>query len=388
MRPRESRKAPETGPFGCETVALGRRTYLDASLVASRAADFPLIREILGERVKEVINGKQKRADSAPLLLRLLERTGGYSRALLELFNEGIAHFDQLDLPGWREWRSTLGGADRISLLSRYSELLIALWFTASGFDIRAFEPAGAPGKRADLLLALGGEELLIEATLPGAHRNDWVEEAMEHLSLTLSRVESGLVVEVNGYESFSFDAGGEWGAVNPEVGKQQREALVHEFARAADKIDLNDLPLVVIAPSPGQPVTITAVEYRDELANETCVVAGWSRTGLVPNVERLAEKILGERDHLPDDPPSLILVDLSRWADFQHADYYLRQVAKRIAERTAPAVFVGTCVGTLHVAKHKLVERGVLASDSGLSASAIGRRFRSGWSGTDYTGQ
>jgi hypothetical protein len=367
-------------------MALHRRISVDANLVASRAAEFPLIREILGERVDDVINGKQKRADSAPLLLRLLERTGENSRAMLELFSEGIAHFDQLDLPGWREWRGTLGGADRVSLLSRYSELLIALWLTASGFDARAFEPAGARGKRADLLVALEGEELLVEATLPGPHRNDWVEEAMDHLSLALSRVESGLVVAVDGYESLSFDPAGEWGAINPKVDKQQREALVNEFAKAADKIDIDNLPQIVVAPSPGQPVRITAREHRQQLAKDTYVVAGWSRSGLAPNVKRLAEKILGERDHLPDDPPSLILVDLSRWGDFQHADYYLRQVANRIAGRTAPAVFVGNCVGTLHDSKHRLIERGVLASDSGWLASAIGRRFRSGWGGADYT--
>ena len=369
-------------------MALTRRLHLDPSAVAARAADYPILRELLGDRLDAVLGGKRKRPESAPLLLRLLEQTGPNSKAMLELFSEGITHFDAIDPPGWREWRGTLAGAEHVSLLSRYFELLSALWFTASGYEFLAFEPHGAPGRRADLLVALDGEELLIEATSPGPHKNDWVEEAMDHLTLALSRVESGLRIDVDGYDSLSFDPDGEWGSKNPPITTQQREELVAEFARAAEKLDVRLLPEVVIAPSPGQPTTITATDHNPEFASETLVDAGWSRSGLIPNVKRLARKILEERKHLPDTPPSAILIDLSRWGDFRGADYYLRQVAKRIAERTAPAVFVGTCVGTLHVAKHKLVERGVLASDSGLSASAIGRRFRSGWSGTDYTGQ
>lgn len=371
-------------------MALNRRIHLDAALVASRAEEFPIIRDLLGERVHSVIKGKRKRADTAPLLLRLLEQTGDNSHAMLELFSEGIAHFDSLDPPGWREWRGTLAGAERIGLLSRCFELLAALWFTASGYEVGEFEPAGAPGRRADLLVALDGDELLVEATSPGPHRNDWVEEAMDHLTHALSRVESGLAINVEGYESLSFDPNGEWGAVNPAVTTQQREELVAEFARAAEKLNISKLPEVVISPSAGQPITITATKHHDELANETFVAAGWSRSGLVPNVKRLAEKILDERKHLPDAPPSLILVDLSRWRDFSGADYYLHEVAKRIAERTAPAVFVGTCVGT-HVdtdagKTHRLLERGVLAVDPPWQTGVLGNQFRAGWGGTDHT--
>lgn len=372
-------------------MALKRRINLDASLVASRAAVFPIIRELLGERLETILGGKLRRAEASPLLLRLLEQTGENSRAMLELFSEGIVHFDSVDPPGWREWRGTLAGAERIGLLARYFELLTALWFTASGYEVRAFEPAGAPGRRADLLVALGGEELLIEATTPGPHKNDWVDEAMGHLTLALSRVESGLVIEVEGYESLSFDPGGEWGAVNPVVATQKREELVAEFARAAEKLDPSQFPQIVISPSPGQPITITAMKHVEELERETLVGAGWSRSGLVPNVKRLAQKILDERKHLPDTPSSMILVDFSRWGDFRNADYYLHQVATLISGRVAPAAFVGTCVGTHMETEggmkevHRLIERGVLAVEPFWSQTPLGQHLRDHWGGVDY---
>ena len=133
------------------------KTYLDSQLVAERADEFPAIRAILGARVEDVIAGKNKRADGAPEFLQLLERTGPGSRAALELFSEGIEYFDGIQPPGWTRWRGTLGGADRRTFGARRSELLVALWFAGSGFDILGFEPSGAPGRRADLLVGRGG---------------------------------------------------------------------------------------------------------------------------------------------------------------------------------------------------------------------------------------
>ncbi len=373
-------------------MALKRQLNLNSSLVASRALEFPVIQELLGERLETILGGKSRRAEASPLLLRLLEQTGENSRAMLELFSEGIVHFDSIDPPGWREWRGTLAGAERIGLLARYFELLTARWFTASGYKICAFEPVGAPGRRADLLVALDDEELLIETTSPGPHKNDWVEEAMDHLILALSRVESGLIIDVEGYESLSFDPGGEWGAVNSVVATQQREELVAEFARAAEKLDHSKIPQVIISPSPSQPITITATKHMEERERETVVVAGWSRSGLVPNVKRLAQKILDERKHLPDAPHSMILIDLSRWGDFRSADYYLREVAKLISGRVAPASFVSTCVGTHGATEggvrqtHWLIERGVLAADPTWSETPLGQHLRDRWGGGDYT--
>ncbi len=365
-------------------MALKRRIYLDSERIADRAEEFPVIRALLGERVQEVLDGKRRRADSAPLLLRLLEQTGNGSRAMLELFSEGVAHFDELDPLGWGQWRASLAGLDRTGLLSRYFELLTAMWFEASAHEVREFEPAGAPGRRADLLVAYEGEEVLVEATSPGPHRSDWIEDAMDQLLFALSRVESGLEIEVDGYDSLSMVPSGGW-KENARVGTQQQEAVVNAFARKAEMIDLSQLPQVVIAATDDQPLTITAMSHHPEIADGTDYVAEWSRSGRVPHVERLVEKILDERKHLPNDRPSMILVDFSRWGDFRNADYYLGEVAKKIAGRVAPALFVGTCVGTHVESHHGLIERGVLAVDKQWAETAFGGHFAECWGGANY---
>jgi hypothetical protein len=128
-------------------MASRRRIYLDQELVRARAEEFPVIRAILGERVADVINGKNKRADSAPELLQLLERTGPGSRATLELLSEGIAYFDRIEPSGWAEWRGALSGVDRATFVARRSELLAAMWFAAGGYDVLGFEPPGRAGE-------------------------------------------------------------------------------------------------------------------------------------------------------------------------------------------------------------------------------------------------
>jgi hypothetical protein len=363
-----------------------RKIYLDPQLVAARASEFPVIRAILASRVEDVIRGKKKRADSAPELLQLLERTGPGSHATLELFSEGIEYFDQMNPPGWAGWRGSLGGADRTTYLARRSELLIALWFADSGYEILAFEPSGAPGRLADLLVGLADDELLVETTAPGPAADDWVDEAMTHLSLALRRVDSGLLIELDGYNALTFEVGGAWGVETATVNKQEREDLVTQFAKAVDRIALDELPKVVVQPSPGQPVTIIALDHRSTLAGRTEIISSWSRSGLVPHVDRLVEKVLEERKHLPDSPQSLILVDLVRWGDFRNADYYLRQAAAAVDGRIQPAVFVGTFVGALIDRSHGVIERGVLAHDIDWAKSSLGERFRHAWAGADYT--
>jgi hypothetical protein len=361
-------------------MALPRRICLEPAFVAARADEFPLIRGLLGDRVESVLSGTSKRADAAPLLLRLLEQTGENSQAMLERVEAGLRYFDALCPEGWDVWRGSLAGADRTTLLSRYSELLVAQEFDDTGYEIIAFEPTGAPGQRADLLVRIAGDELLVEVTMPGPHTHDWVDEAMDHLTLALSRVESGLAIRVEGYEAFDFDPTGEWGAKNRAVASQERDGLVNAFFRAAEQIDLSGLPAVIVEPSEGQPVRITAEAHDPAHAAETVISSSWSRSGLVPNVARLTEKILDERQHLPDERPSAILVDLGRWNDFRNADYYLRQVAIGLAKRDVNAVFVGTFVG---VTKGGLIERSVLAADDGWRSTCGGRRLLADWAGT-----
>ena len=144
-------------------MALPRRIYLDPRHVAARAEEFPLICDLLPQRVEDVLSGAQTRVESAPLLLRLLDQTGINGHNMLRRIEVGLGYFDALAVEGWDAWRGSLAGADRSTLLSRYSELLVAQEFDDTGYELLAFEPTGAPGRRADLLVRVEGDELVVE---------------------------------------------------------------------------------------------------------------------------------------------------------------------------------------------------------------------------------
>ncbi len=359
---------------------LQRQIYLDRDLVKARAREYRRVADLLGARLTEVLEGKRKRADAVPLLLRLLEQTGEGSAGMLARFEQGLAWFDEVQPDGWTEWKSALPGADRPTCLSRYTELLVALAFSDWGYKIEAFEPPGATGKLADLLTDIGGERVFVEITNPGPRTADWVEAAMDHLSLGLSRVASGLTIEVRGYEALSFDPARDWGARNRAVTTQEIEDVINEFCRKAQSVDLRSLPQVVVEPRECQPVTITVVAAGEEVPERTYVKSSWNRSGLVPNVERLVERVLAERGHLPADRPGIVLVDLRMWPDFWYADVYLRKVASKLTERSSLPVLVGTFVSDSGCL---MFERRVLHAGAWVDGVA-GSRFLDDWCGGD----
>lgn len=355
-------------------VALPRDLYLSAERIRSRASRYPHVADLLGRRLTEVLDGGRKRADAAPLLLRLLEKEGPNSAAMLERFESGLERFDALAPAGWVGWKSSLPGADRVNGLSRYSELLLALAFEEWGHRVTGFEPEGAEGKRVDLSVEIEGDEVAVETTSPRPHEDDWIDRAIERLTDALSRVASGLTIEMAGYESLRWDDDSGW-VSDAKVGTQALDDLVNEFCRCAESVGTEALPQVVVAPRTDQPVTITVVANDEERPDRTAVFASSSRTGLAPNVTRLVERILDERHHLPVDRPGLVLVDLQMWPDFQFDDFYLGKVAEALARRRCPT-FVGTYISN----KDGLLERSTLHADEAWTGTRPGERFLADW--------
>lgn len=172
-------------------MALRRDIYLSPDRVRARAVDYPLVAALLGDRLEGVLRDDRKRVDAAPLLLRLLEQEGEGSAAMLERLEGGLSRFDDLEPEGWASWKGALPGADRTTCLSRYSELLVALTFADWGYEIQAFEPAGAAGKLADLSIGIAGETVLVETTSPGPHEHDWIDSRAPDAGAVAGRVRS-----------------------------------------------------------------------------------------------------------------------------------------------------------------------------------------------------
>lgn len=349
---------------------------LDAAAVALRAAEFPQLAELSGKRLRDVVDGKRIAAVKAPGLLRLFDQTGANTWALMTRLDSAITRWDEANVPGWGEVRRSIGGADRRKFLSLCSELVVAGWAQDAGFTISEMEPRTGE-HRADLRLTDGNDTLLVEVTTPWPAKADWTEQTNARLLESLRRLDTKLCVDVRLYDPLSFSLEGpEWGEPTRKFSIEEVDALVHRFAKAARSLDGALLPVVVVSSEEGQPVSITAV---GRCSSGTEVAASGSRTGLVPNVARLAGHIRTERRQLGRDEPGVVLVDLSNWREFEPDDYYTRQVADDLARD--PTL---TSAGLFTWNPHEFAPEGrhALCRGGGWSQTGFGRAVLAAWSG------
>jgi hypothetical protein len=187
--------------------------------------------------------------------------------------------------------------------------------------------------------------------------------------------VESGLCVEVDGYDAFIHDSSGR--VLASPIALDRVDRVVAEFCRNAATLDVKKLPASVISPADDQPIHIRALAHHPEAVRETMVAATWRPAGLAPDITRLVKKIRKERKQLPEERPGVILIDLKLWDDFQYADYYLREVAERLKRHKMPAL-IGTFIAPLGEADP--LERTVLHVDPAWLKTEGGRRFHADW--------
>jgi hypothetical protein len=349
---------------------------LAAEDVAGRARQFPRLADLVEDSLGRLSAGGSVSRKTSPHLLSLLGAGGGQTMDLLEGLDQAVRELDEAAFPGWDGVRSSLGRAQRRDFLAALSELVVAQFAAAVGLTLERFEPPAATGRRADLLLADGGEHLLVEVITPWT--TDWTARDNDRLSEILARVPSGLAIVVDGFDALDFSDPRSWGKPHPRPGAPGIDELVGRFRRVAGRLNRHDLPTVLIAPSPGQPVRITATEYDPKRAG-TAVVISWSSSGLVPAVDRLAERILAERKHFGGRAPAAILVDLSNWSDFRDEGYYLAEVAARLRRHRLP-----TMVGAFSWRPPSLfpIARSVLHLDTESARRAgIARALAGAWS-------
>jgi hypothetical protein len=319
---------------------LRQRIHMPADAIRARAREFPRLAELLGPEIDSLVRAPVH-VDRGQRLLVLFGRTGARTHELLHELEAGIRHFDASNPVGWDGFCRRLASAnERSDFLSRTAELVVAWWLDRREFRIVEFEPVTPAGKRPDLLARHPAGELFIEVAAPGVS-SDSVDLANSRLHEALERVESGLTIEVAGYEAH---AGSEDPDQQPgrEIPLADVDAVVHEFRENAASIDVAGLPSTVVEARPGQPVRIIATGCDIAGKDETFVTVTSGTSGLVPDVGRLANVIRRERKHLPSDAAGAILVDLSRYSEFLGATYYRGQLESAIAKHRLPA-FVGT---------------------------------------------
>lgn len=354
--------------------SLPQSQHVSLDAVAARGARYPRLAELVGDRIL-TLGASPAHVDTAPRLLVLLGRTGRTTESLLARLDAAVRFFNAASRPGWKGVRRQLSRANEPGhFLSLSAELVVARWLERQGLRVLAFEPVTQAGKRPDLLIGRGHDRLFVEIVAPGTPARA-IEAVNSRLHVGLERIESGLSVEVSGYEAHVNSLDPDQDA-NRVVTKAQADAVVQEFRREAAKLDKSDLPTTVIEARPGQPVSVAAVAH-DPARTGTFVSMAWGESGLVPNVKRLVQVVREERKHLPDDPPGAILVDLSRWSDFRDAEFYLDQAKTELAGHRMPA-FVGTFLWRSE--RFEPEARKDLHRDEAWAASELGQILTTHW--------
>jgi hypothetical protein len=347
--------------------AIGRVTVAD---VSERRAQFPAVANLLQERLATLERRGAMSYESGPRLLTLLADNGQNTYNLLNQVESAIKEFDRIDLPGWREIRSRLAGEGRVGFLSVCGELAVARFALHAGLGVRAFEPSSAPGKFADLLVGPSDEPVELEVVTIGTRQ--WAEAVNTTLMEKLALVQSGMRIEVRGFDPLDFSDVENWPRVNEPAHAPEIEEVVRAFRRAARKV--GELPAVIEA---GR-VSIQVLERVPGLAG-TAVQMGYSLSGTVPPVKWLASRILEEKKHFDGSRPAAILVDLSRSSDFSPHDYYTAEVAREIARRK-PGVLVGAFSWYSQLLRAE--DRVVLHAGDARWSGGFAARFAATWSG------
>jgi hypothetical protein len=350
---------------------LKQRNTVSLDAVRRRAREFPLLAGLIEDQIGRLAHTTMHR-DTAPRVLALMGEAGANTRAFLRGLEETVQLFGAQNAPGWENVRRELVRAnDRANFLATAAELALARWFHRCGMTVAEFDPPTRGGCRADLRVTHNGDELYVEVTSPGPPADD-LSYLNTLLHVELERVQSGLAIEVNG---FDIDASR---LDTLEVTRKHVEKVVREFRRNAARVDTAHLPALVVVPRSGQPVSVTAVGHDPETSQYTHVTLWSSETGFVPNVARLVDRIRAERRQLPEGKSGAVFVDLSRWSDFRSAGYYLAQAAERLRAHEMPA-FVGSFLWERGLDAY---ERSALWAEPAWRDTVMGSAVYNAWSG------
>jgi hypothetical protein len=315
---------------------LPHRQHLTLTDVGHRAREFPTLAGLLGDHLALLEQGPIH-LEAVPRVLALMGEAGQSTGGLLRALERCVDRFDAVSPEGWLETRRKLASANtRDHFLSLCGELVIASWLEGNGISVIAFEPETPAGTRPDLWVTDGDQRLYLEIVSPSVAASS-IDRPNLRLHVELERVQSGLAIDVEGYEARAdrldpdANPARRWG--NTEV-----DAVVREFRRCAAELDPSELPATVIPSEPGQPIQINALSY-DPDREGTFVMVTSAQSGLIPDVNRFVNIVRRERRHLADKNGG-ILVDLTRWGDFRGAaDYYLDAVKAGLTKHQMPAL-------------------------------------------------
>jgi len=198
---------------------------------------------------------------------------------------------------------------DEYAYRSVESELLLANFFFVHGIDLLEYEPKGKNKKRADFKISLNSHEIMVELITPNFPKDDYAEKERSLIE-KLRRIESGLLIEISGFEL--YDRSTLWSEKVEPPSNQHIEEIVTNFRRQA-KISSRQMPIELTLCTDYPRIKISILEKVPDYPL-TIVQSGASRTGEAFPLRRIIRMVLDERKHFSPDNINFVFIDFSYW--------------------------------------------------------------------------
>lgn len=312
--------------------------------VFERVKSYPNVSKVIQPQLDSLSNSKQPPLiEQVHKVICWLHEFSEWSTELLEELERVLAMIEGYKFKGKEHLLSNFGTAkDYSNFSSAYSELFLANFFIKNGIELIQYEPIAKDGKyKADFKICLGvGNNVMVELATPGERSSDFARE-LAFLFEKLERVQSGLSIEVSGFES--YDSSDLWRTkVEPPTPKQIEE-IITNFRKYAYKISDPELPKELPTLCQDYPRIRITVHRKIPSYEGTFVALSASRTAEGFPGRRIIKLILYEKEHLSPDDCNLIFVDFSNWSrvewGFLRAEYYRKLLIEGLKKNISSRV-------------------------------------------------
>ncbi len=229
---------------------------------------------------------------------------------------------------------------DKVNFRSAESELFLANFFIKNGIDLLEFEPIGKDGvKRPDFRISLGGTEVKLELITPNPPSYDFREKE-NHLIEGLRRIESGLSIDVRGFELYDSSVLRRT-RIEPPLYKHIDEIIVN-FKEYFENISDNELPKELPTLCIDYPRIKIIVKERIPNYKDTFIVSSSSTSWEGLPIDRIMGKILEESKHLSSSDSNFVFVDFSYWNQIEwtylgsriHREILINEMKKNMSSK------------------------------------------------------
>lgn len=359
--------------------------------VLERIKNYPNISKVIQTQLDNLSNFKEPPLiEQVHKVIYWLHEFSDWGKELLDELELVVARVEGYEFCGKENLLSNFGTAkDYSNFSSAYSELFLTNFFIKNGIELIQYEPIAKDGKyKADFKICLGvGNNVMVELVTPGERSSDFARKSA-FLFEKLERVQSGLSIEVSGFES--YDSSDLWRTkVEPPTPKQIEE-IITNFRKYAYNISDPELPKELPTLCQDYPRIRITVHRKIPSYEGTFVALSASRTAEGFPGRRIIKLILHEKEHLSPEDCNLIFVDFSNWSriewGFLRAEYYRKLLIEELKKNISSRVDGVLTYMLSNKEDEKLINRRILCLNSNKPCLSTpeARSFLKCWKGSN----